>query len=60
MCMNILSSGSMYTSCVSGDCGGQKGVSGPLEVDSQPVVRHPVGAGKETGSSGRTASSFHC
>lgn len=50
----------MYTSCVSGDYGGQKGVSDPLEVESQLAVRHRVGAGKETGSSGRTASSFHC
>lgn len=49
----------MYTSSVSGDCGGQKG-SHLLEVESQPVVRHCVGAGKETGSFGRTASSFHC
>lgn len=38
-----------YTSCVSGDYGGQKGVSHPLEVESQPVVRHVWVLGRKLG-----------
>lgn len=39
-----------YTSCVSGDYGGQKGVSHPLKVESQPVVRHVWVLGRKLGS----------
>lgn len=56
--MDILPTCNMYTTCVTGAFRGQK-TSALLELELQKVSSHHVGAGNQTRSSTRTASTLN-